>query len=122
MQQQSPSAPRNDLAALAGARLVTATESDDGNILAEAFLKQVTGGDKVTARFLRQEHFEFTPSFKLWLSTNHKPNVRGTDNGIWRRIKLLPFTVRIADDKIDRELPEKLKAEAPGILVGQSKD
>jgi putative DNA primase/helicase len=117
MQQQSPSAPRNDLAALAGARFVTATESDDGNILAEAFLKQVTGGDKVTARFLRQEHFEFTPSFKLWLSTNHRPNIRGTDNGIWRRIKLIPFTVRIADDKIDRGLPEKLKAEAPGILA-----
>jgi putative DNA primase/helicase len=117
MQQQSPSAPRNDLAALAGARFVTATESDDGNVVAEAFLKQVTGGDKVTARFLRQELFEFTPNFKLWLSTNHKPNIRGTDNGIWRRIKLLPFAVKIADDKMDRSLPEKLKAEAAGILA-----
>jgi putative DNA primase/helicase len=117
MQQQSPSAPRNDLAALAGARLVTASESDDGNIVAEAFLKQVTGGDKVTARFLRQEHFEFTPHFKLWLCTNHKPNIRGTDNGIWRRIKPIPFAVKIADEKIDRGLPERLGAEAAGILA-----
>jgi putative DNA primase/helicase len=117
MQQQSPSAPRNDLAALAGARFVTAAESDDGNILAEAFLKQVTGGDKVNARFLHHEFFEFTPAFKLWLCTNHKPNIRGTDNGIWRRIKLLPFGVKIADDKIDRGLAEKLKLEAAGILA-----
>jgi putative DNA primase/helicase len=117
MLQSSPSAPRNDLAMLCGARLVTATESDDGNQLAEAFVKQVTGGDTVTARFLHKEHFEFTPSFKLWLSTNHRPNIRGTDNGIWRRIKLIPFLVKIADEKIDRGLPEKLKAEAAGILA-----
>jgi putative DNA primase/helicase len=63
------------------------------------------------------EHFEFDPHFKLWLSTNHKPNSRGTDDGIWRRIRLIPFTVRIADDKIDNSLPDKLKAESPGILA-----
>jgi putative DNA primase/helicase len=116
MQQKSSSGPRNDLAMLCGARLVTATESDDGNHLAESFVKQITGGDTVTARFLYGEHFEFDPQFKLWLSTNHKPNIRGTDDGIWRRIRLIPFTVRIADDKIDRSLPDKLKAEASGIL------
>jgi putative DNA primase/helicase len=117
MQQKSSSGPRNDLAMLCGARLVTATESDDGNHLAESFVKQITGGDTVTARFLYGEHFEFDPQFKLWLSTNHKPTIRGTDDGIWRRIRLIPFTVRIPDDKIDRSLPEKLKAEAAGILA-----
>jgi putative DNA primase/helicase len=116
MQQKSSSGPRNDLAMLCGSRLVTATESDDGNHLAESFVKQITGGDTVTARFLYGEHFEFDPQFKLWLSTNHKPNIRGTDDGIWRRIKLIPFTVRIPDHKIDRTLPDKLKAEASGIL------
>lgn len=116
MQQKSSSGPRNDLAMLCGARLVTATESDDGNHLAESFVKQITGGDTVTARFLYGEHFEFDPQFKLWLSTNHKPNIRGTDDGIWRRIRLIPFTVRIPDEKIDRSLPEKLKSEASGIL------
>jgi putative DNA primase/helicase len=116
MQQKASSAPRNDLAMLRGARFVTATESDDGKHLAEAFIKSCTGGDTVTARFLYGEHFEFTPQFKLWLSTNHKPKVRGVDDGIWRRIKLIPFAIRIPDDKIDRQLPDKLKAEARGIL------
>jgi putative DNA primase/helicase len=116
MQQKASSAPRNDLAMLRGARFVTATESDDGKHLAEAFIKTCTGGDTVTARFLYGEHFEFAPQFKLWLSTNHKPKVHGVDDGIWRRIKLIPFSVRIPDDKIDRQLPEKLKAEAQGIL------
>ena len=116
MQQKVSSAPRNDLAMLRGARFVTATESDDGKHLAEAFIKSCTGGDTVTARFLYGEHFEFTPQFKLWLSTNHKPKVHGVDDGIWRRIKLIPFAVRIADDKIDRQLPDKLKDEARGIL------
>ena len=116
IQHRSPSAPRNDLAMLRGARFVTAAESDDGGKLDESFVKQVTGGDKVTARFLYSEHFEFRPEFKLWLSTNHKPTIHGTDDGIWRRIRLLPFTVRIPDSKIDRHLPEKLKAESSGIL------
>jgi len=116
MQQKASSAPRNDLAMLRGARFVTATESDDGKHMAEAFIKSCTGGDTVTARFLYGEHFEFKPQFKLWLSTNHKPKVQGVDEGIWRRIKLVPFSVRIPDDKIDRQLPDKLKDEAPGIL------
>lgn len=114
--QSKPSGPRNDLAMLCGARFVTAAESEDGKQLAESFVKQVTGGDRVTARFLYGEHFEFTPTFKLWLSTNHKPAIHGTEDGIWRRIRLIPLVVRIADDKIDHQLPDKLKDEASGIL------
>ena len=114
--QSKTSGPRNDLAMLCGARFVTAAESEDGKQLAESFVKQVTGGDRITARFLYGEHFEFVPSFKLWLSTNFKPQIRGTEEGIWRRIRLIPFVVRIADNKIDRQLGDKLKAEASGIL------
>jgi putative DNA primase/helicase len=117
MQNKSSSGPRNDLAMLCGARLVTAAESEDGRQLAESFVKQVTGGDKVTARFLYGEHFEFVPTFKLWLLTNHKPTIRGTDEGIWRRIRLIPFNARIPDDKIDHKLLEKLKSEDSGILL-----
>jgi putative DNA primase/helicase len=113
---RSSGGPRNDLAKLQGARFVTATESEDGKRMAEGFVKQVTGGDRVTARFLYSEHFEFKPQFKVWLATNHKPSVRGTDEGIWRRIRLIPFTVRIPDGKRDRKLPDKLLVEAPGIL------
>lgn len=107
---------RNDLARLARARLVTAAEAENECELAEAFVKQVTGGDTVTARFLYKEHFEFTPTFKLWLCTNHRPHIRGIDEGIWRRIRLIPFSVRIPNENIDRNLAEKLKAEAPGIF------
>lgn len=113
---QRLSGPRNDLAKLHGARLVTATESEDGMRLAESVVKQITGGDTVTARFLYSEHFEFKPQFKVWLGTNHKPDIRGTDEGIWRRIRLVPFTVCIPNKKRDRKLSEKLKAESAGIL------
>jgi putative DNA primase/helicase len=113
---QRSSGPRNDLAKLHGARLVTATESEDGMRLAESVVKQITGGDTVTARFLYSEHFEFKPQFKVWLGTNHKPDIRGTDEGIWRRIRLVPFTVCIPNEKRDRKLGEKLKAESAGIL------
>ena len=110
------SGPRNDLAKLKGARFVTATESDEGKRLAESFVKQVTGGDTVTARFLYGENFDFRPQFKLWLGTNHQPVVRDASQGMWRRIRLIPFTVQIPDNKRDRDLAEKLKQEAPGIL------
>jgi putative DNA primase/helicase len=106
----------NDLAALAGARYVTATESKESRQLDEAKVKQCTGGDTVTARFLRQEFFEFTPQFKIWLATNHKPAIAGTDEGIWRRLRLIPFTVRIPDSKKDERLPAMLAAESSGIL------
>jgi putative DNA primase/helicase len=107
---------RNDLARLQGARFVTAVEAEGGRRLAEAQVKQLTGGDKVTARYLYQEHFEFVPTFKLWVAVNHKPMVQGTDDAIWRRIRLIPFTVTIPDAAHDKRLTEKLRAELPGIL------
>jgi putative DNA primase/helicase len=106
----------NDLARLAGARLVAATESEANQRLAESLVKAVTGGDKITARFLHQEFFDFVPRFKLILSTNHKPRIVGTDHALWRRIRLVPFEVTIPKTEQDRELSAKLEAEAPGIL------
>jgi putative DNA primase/helicase len=106
---------RNDLARLAGARFVTAVESQFNRPLAEEVVKQITGGDMITARFLYSEHFEFRPQFKLFLATNHKPKIRGTDLAIRRRIHLIPFTVTIPCEEQDKELPEKLRREAPGI-------
>jgi putative DNA primase/helicase len=108
--------PRNDIARLQGARLVAAIEAGEGHRLAEGLVKQLTGGDTVAARFLYAEHFEFRPQFKVWLAANHKPVIKGTDHAIWRRIRLIPFTVTIPEDKRDRDLPAKLRAELPGIL------
>src|SRR5207344_2000398 len=78
----------NDVARLDGARFVAATEISEGRRLNEALVKRMTGGDTITARFLRAEYFEFTPTFKVWLATNHRPEVRGIDEAIWRRIRL----------------------------------
>lgn len=108
--------PNSDIARLKGARLVTSSEPNEGFKLDEGLVKQLTGGDKVTARKLYGDEFEFSPQFKLWLATNHKPIIRGTDDGIWRRIALIPFAVKIADKDVDLELPFKLKREALGIL------
>ncbi len=107
---------RNDIAALAGSRFVYAMEVEQGRRLSEVVVKELTGGDTISARFLHREFFEFTPQFKLWLAANHKPEVRGTDHAIWRRIRLIPFTVTIPEKEQDRQLPEKLRAELPGIL------
>src|SRR5207249_10580131 len=92
---------RPDLARLRGARLVAAVESESGRRFAEALVKQVTGGDVVVARRLYREHFEFTPNFKLIIVTNHRPTIRGTDNAIWRRVRLVPFTVTIPPEERD---------------------
>ena len=108
---------RNDIARLVGARFVSASEAEGGRPLAEAVVKQMTGGDIVTARFLFKEFFEFRPDFKVWLAANHKPSVRGTDHGIWRRIRLVPFAVTIPPEQRDKRLPERLRAELPGILA-----
>lgn len=113
---RSSDAIRNDVARLVGSRLVTASEGDAGKRLAESLVKQLTGGDTVAARFLLKEFFEFRPQFKLWLATNHKPVIRGTDEGIWSRIRLMPYTVTIPEEKRDGKLPEKLKGELSGIL------
>jgi putative DNA primase/helicase len=104
-------------AALQGARFVTTSELDDGRRLAEATVKRLTGGDKVQARFMRQDFFEIKPTWHLWLATNHRPKINGTDLGLWRRIKLVPFTTTIADHEQDRDLPDKLAKEAAGILT-----
>jgi len=107
----------NDIARLKGARFVTAIEADAGRRLAESLIKQITGGDPVAARFMRAEWFEYVPEWKLFLAVNHKPMIRGTDNAIWRRIRLIPFTVTIPEPEQDKHLGEKLLAEAPGILA-----
>ena len=106
-----------DLARLAGARLVTASETGSAHRLEESLVKQVTGSEPVTARFLFHDEFEFVPRFKLTLSTDHKPTITGTDHGIWRRIRLIPFDVTIPDEEQDHELTAKLRDEMPGILA-----
>ncbi len=107
----------NDVAALKGARFVSAAEVEKGRRLAESKVKQLTGSDTVTARFLFGEHFSFRPEFKLWLSTNNKPVIQGTDDAIWDRIKLIPFTQRFEGGKADPKLPEKLREELPGVFA-----
>lgn len=107
----------NDVARLRGTRFVAATETGEGRRLNEVLVKRLTGGDTIAARFMRSEWFEFTPQFKAWLATNHKPEIRGTDDAIWRRIRLVPFTVKIGDDERDTKLAEKLRTELPGILA-----
>lgn len=117
--------PSNDIASLVGARFVPVIETEHDKQLAEALVKQATGGDTMTARFHYKEFFSFIPRFKLWLATNHKPRIRGSEYAIWRRILLLPFLVTFVDkDKVvegqkvkDPELKNKLIAEHPGILA-----
>lgn len=107
----------NDVAALAGARLVTVSETPDGARLNESLIKDLTGGDTITARFLRREFFSFRPQFKLFIRGNHKPQIRGTDDGIWRRLVLIPFTIQIPPTEVDPGLLERLREELPGILA-----
>jgi putative DNA primase/helicase len=115
--QRSGDSVRNDLARLVGSRFVSAVEVEEGRRLSEAVVKQATGQDTISARFLFKEFFEFSPTFKVFLAANHKPQIRGTDHGIWRRIRLIPFQVCIPDAEQDRDLGEKLRAELPGILA-----
>lgn len=119
-----------DIARLEGIRFVTSSESEEGRQLNEAFIKQVTGDKKITARFLHENTFEFEPKFKLWFATNHKPEVKGTDDGIWRRLILIPFLERFLGEEEyrelsgqaehihikDIELEDKLLEEKQGIL------
>lgn len=106
----------NDIARLRGARLVCAVEAEEGKRLAESLVKQLTGGDTITARFLFKEFIEFKPQFKIFLAANHKPIIRNDDFAIWRRIHLVPFLVTIPDNDIDKDLHIKLTGELPGIL------
>lgn len=106
-----------DLAMLHGARLVTAQETEDGQQWAESRIKALTGGDPITARYMRQDFFSFTPEFKLIIGGNHKPSLRNVGEAERRRFNLIPFTVTIPKGERDPDLAEKLKAEWPGILA-----
>ncbi len=106
-----------DIAMLAGARIVATNETESDQRMAESTVKALTGGDKITARFMRQNFFTFKPSHKLWMMGNHKLTIRGTDNGIWRRVRLIPFEIRIPDEYKDHHLKAKLQKEFPGILA-----
>ncbi len=105
-----------ELAKLQGARLVTATETEEGRRWSEAKIKQLTGGEKIPARFMGQNFFDFLPQFKLAFSGNHKPSLRSVDEAIRRRMNLIPFTITIPETDRDLQLAKKLKTEWPGIL------
>ena len=116
--------PTNEIARLRGARFVRVSESDEGRCFAEGKVKDLTGQDRISARFLYAETFEFVPEFKLWMATNYKPVIRGTDPAIWDRIRLIPFTVRIPDAKIKakREIMAEFEAEMAESLPGRLQD
>jgi putative DNA primase/helicase len=107
----------NDLVSLAGARFATAVETNEGVRLNEARIKMLTGGDPITARRLYHEAFTFDPTHKLVLAFNHKPVIADDSEGMWRRVHLIPFTRQFKPEEQDKDLLEKLKAEAPGILA-----
>ena len=106
-----------DLAKLRGARLVIATEVSEGNRWDESKIKVLTGGDTISARFMRQDFFDYKPQFKLVIAGNHKPSLGHVDEAMKRRLHLIPFTVTIPPEKRDKKLPEKLLAERDGILA-----
>jgi P4 family phage/plasmid primase-like protien len=107
----------NDVARLRGVRFTVTNEVDEGMTLSESVIKDLTGYDTLTARFMRGEFFDFAPSHKLWMYGNHKPEIRGTDPAIWDRVKLIPFEVEIPADERDPHLLDKLAQELPGILA-----
>ena len=113
--KQNPGIP-NDVARLKGARFASASETNHNVNLDEELIKQLTGNKTITARFLNKEYFEFNTTFKIFLATNHKPNIRGTDPGIWRRIQMIPFRLNISEDNEDKNLGDKLLKETSGIL------
>ncbi len=106
----------NDIARLVGVRSVLSNEVEEGSRLSESFIKEMTGGDQISARFLYAEYFEFRPEFKIIIAGNHQPVIRGDDTGIWRRLHMVPFTVTIPAERRDPKLAETLRAELPGIL------
>ena len=106
-----------DLARLDGARMVTAIEANFNRHLDEARIKSMTGGEPITARFMRQDFFQFAPVLKLWLVANDRPRVRGTDKAFWRRVRVIPLTIEIPEAERDLDLLTKLRTEWPGILA-----
>lgn len=116
LRRNGDSGANSDIARLKSARFVTSEEPTEGVRLNEGLVKQLTGGGKVTCRFLYGDEFEYEPEFKIWIATNHKPVIRGTDVGIWRRIRLIPFEVNIPPEKVDKTLKYKLRKELPQIM------
>lgn len=117
MKNGSSGTASSDIARLKDVRLVVCEEPSEGIRLNEGLLKQLTGGGRITCRFLYGDEFEYTPVFKIMLATNHKPTVRGTDFGIWRRIRMVPFNVNIPESKLDKNLMYRLRDEYPQILA-----
>ena len=115
-QDRSGREPEKEIAELVGTRFVVGSEIEEGSRLAESRVKDLTGQDRLTGRRIYMSSFEFIPSHKLWIFGNHKPEIRGTDMGIWRRMRLVPFSVEIPEEEVDRNLLNKLLAELPGIL------
>jgi putative DNA primase/helicase len=109
--------PRDGLASLEGARFVRASESDEGKQVSESLLKALTGGEQVRTARMYADDYVYDPTFKIWLSTNHEPAIKGTDDAIWRRIHRVNFEVIIPEDKRDFQLTDKLISEAEGILA-----
>ncbi|MDZ4779593.1 MAG: phage/plasmid primase, P4 family [Planctomycetia bacterium] len=105
-----------ETASLFGKRFVSAIEVDDGRRFAEATIKMLTGGDPITTRRMYENFWTFWPQHHIWVAGNHRPVIRGNDVGVWRRIKLIPFSVTIPPEEQDQELPEKLLGELSGIL------
>jgi len=106
-----------DMAGLRGARFVAAIETEQGRRWAESKVKSLTGGDKISARFMCQDFFEFLPQFKLFVAGNHKPAIRNIDEAMKRRLHLIPFTITVPSEKRDPHLQQKLLAERGGILA-----
>ncbi len=102
---------------LFGKRLVVGIETEDGRGLNETLVKELTGGDRIRARRMREDNWEFEPTHTFLLATNHKPDVKGDDHGIWRRIRLIPFGVQVDDAHADKAVPSKLREERAGILA-----
>lgn len=117
MVRQHDNGVPNDLARLVGKRMVTAAETNWNRQMDEAKLKAMTGGEPITARFLRQEFFEFVPQFKLFIAANDFPRVRSTAHAFWRRVVVVPFSVQIDEADVDPDLQQKLRDEASGILA-----
>lgn len=110
-------AASNDLARLIGSRLVTGSEANADQRLADGLVKQITGDEPIVARFLFKEFIEFRPSFKIWLATNQLPHMNGNDSAIWRRLRIIPFNRNFTVEEQDRELSKKLEVEKSGILA-----
>lgn len=117
MRSRNETGPRPEVVRLVGARFISSVEVEEGRRLAESLVKALTGNDTIAARGLYVDVIEFQPTFKVWLGTNHKPEIRGTDNAIWDRIRLIPFDVTIPQERQDRGLPDVLAVELPGILA-----